>query len=46
MREERNPEVIPPVHKPWHKRGAIWVRGIGWVWNPDRRPMNLGQEEE
>lgn len=30
-------ERIPPVHKPYNRRGCEWVNGIGWVWNPTRR---------
>jgi hypothetical protein len=32
-------ERIPPVHKPYTRKGCVWQHGIGWVWNPTRRPF-------
>lgn len=35
-------ERIPPVAKPFNRRGCQWINGIGWVWNPTHRYMSLG----
>lgn len=37
-------ERIPPLAKPYKRTSCVWVHGVGWVWNPDRRPINLGNE--
>jgi hypothetical protein len=37
-------ERIPAVAKPHKRISCIWVHGVGWVWNPDRRPINMGEE--
>jgi len=37
-------EPIPPLARPYKRTSCVWVHGIGWVWNPDRRPINLGEE--
>lgn len=30
-------ERIPPIAGPFKRSGCVWVRGIGWVWNPSGR---------
>lgn len=37
-------ERIPPVAKPFKRTSCVWVHGVGWVWNPDHRLINLGDE--
>lgn len=37
-------ERIRPVHKPYKRAQCTWVNGLGWVHNPGRRRINMGEQ--